>query len=583
MKIRLIDPALKGTTREHTKKELKSFWFPHLSLTMLAGLTPNEHEVQITDENVDKVDFEEDVDLVGLTGMTIHAQRAYEIGGEFRKRGIPVVMGGVHASNLPNEAKKNVDSVVIGEAETVWAKLLQDVQSGNLKPFYKAEGLCSLKGIPHPRQDLLKKAYMTTNCIQTTRGCPFNCSYCSVTQFFGHRYRFRPVEEVVEEARQYAGEFVVFIDDNIVGNPRYAKDLFQALVPLNIKWGSQGSLTMARDNELLKLAAESGCRAMFVGFESLSQKNLKAMNKTINKVNEYSDSIKKIHDHGIMINGAFIFGLDYDDESVFERTVKFVEDNKIELATYHILTPLPGTRFYQQIEKEGRIFDKDWSKYNSSNVVFKPKLMSEETLQNGYNWAFRKTYSYRSMMKRLMFATQKASRLFLNIGYRRMVKRGPQGELSSIASLLKKINESIPVKEINCLIPTVQSHSREKIRNTMASAEKFLHINAIENERARTLTINLEGSLDIKAAKKLIKRVKSVLNSSQEKIILDFSEIKFFSPKAINLLIVSHYDFLLRIKDRIKFRKLHEQISGMVENLKSYLFDLELTEEELNV
>ncbi|RLA94767.1 MAG: B12-binding domain-containing radical SAM protein, partial [Deltaproteobacteria bacterium] len=404
MKIRLIDPALKGTRQEHTKRELKYLWFTHLSLTMIAGLTPDEHEVQITDENVEDIDFEEDVDLVGLTGMTIHAPRAYEIAKRFRERGIPVVMGGIHASSLPYEAKKHVDAVVIGEAETVWKKLLEDVRSGKLKPFYKAEGLCSLKGLPHPRQDLLKKqAYMTTNCIQTTRGCPFNCNYCSVTQFFGHRYRLRPVEEVVEEAKKYSGNFVAFVDDNIVGNPSYAKKLFKALIPLNIRWGSQGSLTMAKDDELLKLAAKSGCSAMFIGFESLSQKNLKAMNKSINKVDEYSDAIKKIHDHGIMINGAFIFGLDYDDESVFERTVRFVEKEKIELATYHILTPLPGTLFFQQMEKEGRIIDWDWSKYNSINVVFKPKLMSEETLQNGYYWAFKETYSWHSILKRLAF------------------------------------------------------------------------------------------------------------------------------------------------------------------------------------
>ena len=487
-------------------------------------------------------------------------------------------MGGIHASSLPYEAKKHVDAVVIGEAETVWKKLLEDVRSGKLKPFYKAEGLCSLKGLPHPRQDLLKKqAYMTTNCIQTTRGCPFNCNYCSVTQFFGHRYRLRPVEEVVEEAKKYSGNFVAFVDDNIVGNPSYAKKLFKALIPLNIRWGSQGSLTMAKDDELLKLAAKSGCSAMFIGFESLSQKNLKAMNKSINKVDEYSDAIKKIHDHGIMVNGAFIFGLDYDDESVFERTVRFVEKEKIELATYHILTPLPGTLLFQQMEKQGRIIDWDWSKYNSINVVFKPKLMSEETLQNGYYWAFKETYSWHSILKRLAFTKQKfLSRLLLNIGYRGFVKRAPEGKLSSLARLLKKLNDSIPVKEINNLIPTIQNYPQKKFNNIIAEAEKFLHISATENERLRTLTINLEGSLDIKAAKKLINRIKLAINKGQEKIILDFSGIKYFSPKAMNLLFINQYEYLMKIKDRIKFIKLNEQITGMMENLKNFVYELEL-------
>ena len=587
MKIRLIDPALKARDQQqHTKKEIKSFWFPHLSLTMIAGLTPDEHDVQITDENVDEIDFEEEVDLVGITGMTIHAPRAYEIAKRFRKRGVPVVMGGIHASNLPQEASHHVDSVVIGEAETLWGKVLEDTRKGALKPFYKAKNLCSLKGIPQPRQDLLKKkAYMTTNCVQTTRGCPFDCSFCSVTQFFGQRYRFRPVEDVVEEVKKYSGGFVAFVDDNIAGNFGHAKKLFNALKPLNIKWGSQASLTMARDEELLALAAESGCIAMFVGIESLSQTNLSMLNKSINKVTEYSEAIKKFHDHGIMINGSFMFGLEHDDESVFEKTARFIEDNKIELVTYNILTPLPGTRFYQQMEKESRITDRDWTKYNSGNVVFKPKLMSAETLQNGYHWAAKRTYSYRSILKRVCFTDSHFfSRVLLNLGYRGLAKQVPKGKLSSLAKFLKKLNASISVKEINNLVPTIQgSYKKDTLSSMIAGAEKYLNINTIKNELAQTFIIKLEGSLDIRAAKKLIKRVKHLINKGQEKIILDFSGIKYFSPKAVNMLVLTNYDFLNRLKGRIKFVKLNEQIAGMMENLKNFIFDWEILDDELNM
>ena len=584
MKIRLIDPALKvRNQQQHTKKEIKSFWFPHLSLTMLAGLTPKEHDVQITDENVDEINFEEEVDLVGITGMTIHAYRAYEIAEKFRSRGVPVVMGGIHASNLPQEAKNHVDSVVIGEAETLWENVLEDTRNRTLKPFYEAKNLCSLANMPHPRQDLLKRnAYLTTNCVQTTRGCPFDCSFCSVTQFFGHRYRFRPVEQVVEEVKKYSGEFVAFVDDNIAGSPAYAKELFNALKPLHIKWGSQASLTMARDNELLALAAESGCIAMFVGIESLSQTNLAKFNKSFNKVNEYSEAIRKFHDHGIMINGSFMFGLEYDDESVFEKTARFIEDNKIELVTYNILTPLPGTRFYQQMERENRITDRDWSKYNSGNVVFKPKLMLAETLQNGYHWAAKKTYSYRSILKRVCFTgSHFFSRFLLNVGYRGLAQQVPKGKISHLAKLLRKLNDSISIKETKTLVPTLKdNYSKDTLSSIISGAEKHLNINTIKNELAQTFIITLEGSLDIRAAKKLTKRLKRLINKGQEKIILDFGGITYFSPKAINLLILSNYDFLNRLKGRIKFVRLNEQISGMMENLMNFIFDWEILEDE---
>ncbi|MBN2467743.1 MAG: radical SAM protein [Deltaproteobacteria bacterium] len=584
MKIRLIDPALRAPGQQHhTNKEVKSFWFSHLSLTMLAGLTPEEHLVSITDENVDEIDFEENVDLVGLTGMTIHAPRAYEIAKEFRARGIRVVMGGIHASNLPREAKEHVDSVVIGEAEAVWGTVLRDLQGGALKPFYKADALCSLSGLPHPRQKLLKKkAYLTTNCVQTTRGCPFGCSFCSVTEFFGRRYRVRPVKEVVREVEQYAGDFVAFVDDNIVGNPRYAKELFGALIPLNIRWGSQASLTMAKDDELLALARKSGCIAMFVGIESLSQKNLSMMNKSFNRVEEYSEALRKFHDQGIMVNASLMFGLDDDDESVFEKTVRFVENNRIELITYNILTPLPGTKLFAQMVKENRIIDWDWTKYNSGNVVFKPRLMTEETLQNGYYWVAKKTYSYRSILKRLGFAKKNfVSRFSLNLGYRGLAQQVPKGHLSSIAAYLGDLNTSLPIKELNRLIPTDRVSSKERFRRMVAEAEAFLYIRTIKNDRTRTVTINLEGALDTKAARELVKRIKRIISKGQEKIVLDFSEIRYFSPKAINALFLANYDFLMRIRGRISFVRVNERIVGMAANVASFIFDGDVISDQL--
>ena len=223
MKIRLIDPAYKDPLFSHSQKVIKNIWFARLTLTTLAALTPSGIDVKITDENVEPIDFEEEVDLVGVTGMVMHAKRAYQIAQRFRQRGIPVVMGGPHASSCPHEAKGHVDSVVLGEAEQVWPQVIEDVQRGNLKPFYQAGDYCSMEGLPPPRLDLLRKdAYMTVNCVQTTRGCPHQCDFCHVTHFFGKTYRCRPVDEVIREVERLDGEFIVFIDDNIAGNRQHA-------------------------------------------------------------------------------------------------------------------------------------------------------------------------------------------------------------------------------------------------------------------------------------------------------------------------------------------------------------------------
>lgn len=338
LKIRLIDPSYEHPLISHSQKLIKTIWFAHLSLTTLAALTPSEIEVNITDENVEPIDFEEEVDLVGITGMIMHSKRAYKIARTFRERGISVVMGGPHASSLPEEAKEHVDAVVIGEAELVWRELIEDFQKRDLKPFYKADRFGSMKGLPFPRLELLRKeAYMTTNCVQTTRGCPYQCDFCYVTHFFGKTYRCRPVEEVIQEVSRLEGDFIVFVDDNIAGNRLFAKELFTQLKPLKKKWASQASLTLTQDRELLRLPRESGCVSLFVGIESLSPDNLKEVNKSFNRTYQFEESLKSIHDNDIMVLAGFIFGLDHDDEGVFERTLRFCEKNRIELPSFFSL------------------------------------------------------------------------------------------------------------------------------------------------------------------------------------------------------------------------------------------------------
>ncbi len=538
MKIRLIDPAYEHPFISHSQKVIKNIWFAHLTLTSLAALTPPEIDVRITDENVDPIDFQEDVDLVGITGMVMHAPRAYEIASRFRQRNIPVVMGGPHASSLPLEAKEHVDAVVIGEAENVWAGLIDDAGKGGLKPFYKADAFCSMERMPHPRLDLLKKnAYMTVNCVQTTRGCPYQCDFCHVTHFFGKTYRCRPVDEVIAEVQRLPGEFIVFIDDNIAGNRHYAKELFTRLKPLKKKWASQASITLTRDPELLKLAADSGCVSLFVGIESLSPENLKEVNKSFNRASHFEEGIKAIHDHDIMILAGLIFGLDHDDEGVFERTLRFCERNRIELPSFFVLTPLPGTSLFQRMESEGRLLHKDWGKYNGATVVFKPKLMTEETLQRGFNWVCKEAYSWGSIARRVFHPQQRfVTRLLSNMAYRSIAQKTPESRIPSLSGMLQRMNDTIHLQNPRDLIQSVGDKIAEKKLQIGQKATDTLKLYSEYNERLRTLFVTLEGSLDRESAKELVNRVREALDVKIQKVIVDFKDVRAFSKDALALL-----------------------------------------------
>jgi radical SAM superfamily enzyme YgiQ (UPF0313 family) len=378
------------------------FRFPYLALTSLAALTHDAWEVSILDENVEPIDAANRPDLAAISLMTPLAKRGYEIADNLRKQGVPVVLGGIHPTTMKEEAKTHADAVVLGEAETIWPQVLADFEKGALEPFYQPSSFCQLDGLPVPRRDLLqRKSYFFVNTLQTTRGCPFDCEFCSVTSFYGRTYRIRPVQEVIDEIEQMEKGFLFFVDDNIAGNHRYAKALFEALIPLQVKWFSQSSLSFAKDRELLKLAQKSGCKGLFIGFESLSQDSLKAMGKSINRVSEYREAVAAIHDHGIGIQGSFIFGTDHDDLSVFSDVMRFIEKIRLEAALFSILTPFPGTRIREALRRENRIIHNDWEKYDMNHVVFQPKKMTPVQLQEGFNWAYDKLYGYRSIFKRL--------------------------------------------------------------------------------------------------------------------------------------------------------------------------------------
>lgn len=411
MRIELIAPTWISKVQERRARREKIFKIPPLGLLNVAAVTPPEVEVSLTDENVESVDFEKDVDLVGITTMTSAAPRAYEIARRFRKRGIPVILGGPHVSSLPEEGLEHADSVVVGEAEGVWERLVEDFNregKAGLKKIYKNQGYPDITRIPFPRWDILKKdKYIATKVLHLTRGCPYNCSFCSVTQLFGRKIRFRPVEKVVEFIKKNRGKglkerLFVFLDDNIMGNKKYAKELFKALIPLKIIWMSQASVNAADDEELLDLAAKSGCKALFVGLETISEGALKEVGKSHNKAEFYEEAIRRFHKHGIFIHGAFIFGMDDHGKDVFKQTVSFVVKSRLDSMQFSILTPLPGTRLSREFEKQGRIIDRDWSNYDCGHVVFTPKRMTPSELDAGLAWAYLNSLSIPSIFRRLL-------------------------------------------------------------------------------------------------------------------------------------------------------------------------------------
>jgi radical SAM superfamily enzyme YgiQ (UPF0313 family) len=408
MKLTLISPFF---NREFGLTKQKIFAFPPLNLPIVASLTPRNVEVEIVDENVEHWDYDDKMaDLVGITAMTAQAPRAYEIATEMRKRGAKVVMGGIHTTALPEEAARFADSVVVGEAEATWGSVLDDFQKGKLKKIYRHEERPSLVNLPFPRRDLLSSnGYMFKNTIQVFRGCKFNCSFCSVSRFFGRSYRMRPVEDVVEEISQLRGRsakdrFFGFLDDNIVGEKSYSIELFRRLVPLKILWVGQATLDVVNMPGVVPLMEKSGCRGLFIGLESSNAASLTEARKKWLRPEEFREKIKLLHDHGMMVEGAFIFGFDSDDESVFEQTVEFADKIGIDAAQFTILTPLPGTDLFSKLEREGRIVVQDWSKYGTDEVVYRPRKIRPERLQEGYLWAWREFYSRKNIAKRVLRA-----------------------------------------------------------------------------------------------------------------------------------------------------------------------------------
>lgn len=422
MKIKLIQPAM---IQRPMDTKLKTRMAPSLALLTLANLTPKEHEVIIENENVESINFDEKVDLVAITVTVDVMNRAIEIAKEFRKRSVKVVAGGIHITADPKGAYGYFDAICVGMAERIWQRILFDAQNDSLKEIYNDMLSISGQEIVSPDYDIIDNSkYLYTNIISTSRGCPFECDFCYNSSQSVHKaYINRPIEDVIREIKTLRTRHIMFIDDNFIGNPSWTKKFLAQIKPLGLKYNAAVTSNIVDMSDILDDLKESGCQSLFIGFESINDKAIDSVNKVQNSVGKYERLVEELHKRGIMINASFVFGLDEDDSSVFEKTLDWIVKNKIETVTSHILTPYPGTRLYENLHKQGRITDFDLSKYNTANVVYRPKNMTQEELYDGYLWIYKEVYSFKNIIKRLPSSKKQwIPYLAFNLLYRRFGK-----------------------------------------------------------------------------------------------------------------------------------------------------------------
>ena len=419
--------------------------FQQITMPYLAALTPSEWAVDHIDEDVSPVNPAAVADLVGITFHTPSARHAYDMAAQFRSRGVPVVLGGPHVTLMPDEAQDHADVIFIGEAENLWQQFLEDFKMGRHAPRYCATAPPALDAVPMARKDLYHRRDGTSGRLFATRGCPHACDFCAVAIMYRRRVRKRPIAAVAAEFGSFPGKTIIFWDDNLASDLNYAKALFKEIAPYRKWWSSQVSIHAAEDPEFLEGAARSGCKQLFIGFESISQQSMNGTGKVFNRVENYSRLIDQIHKHNIAVQAGIVFGFDDDGETIFSDTLSFLEKSGVQNATFNILTPYPGTPLYRRLEGEGKILTRDWSKYNGRrDVVFQPRQMSPETLLLGYGYANKQFYSWASILKRLAQAPVGLWwTLPLNVAYAAALRGGVRPPL--FAPLRKHCNELSPL------------------------------------------------------------------------------------------------------------------------------------------
>lgn len=399
MYIKLIQPRMELRPMDtHMKTQMA----PPLGLYTIANMFRDIHTVNVENENIEEINYYDNPDIVGITVTVDVLSRAIEISEKFRKKGIPVVAGGIHITTAFDTVPRGCfDSLCIGMAEGTWGDIIDDLENGKLSERYICCGKMKGEDIVSPAYDLIDSGkYLYCNVIHTSRGCPFKCDFC-YNSSRNTSYLNRPIGDVVKDIMSVKSKHIMFIDDNFIGNPVWTREMLKELKNLRVKWNAAVSANIVDMPELLDQMRDSGCQGLFIGFESINTNSLQNVHKVQNSVAKYDRLVEAIHGRGIMINASFVFGLDGDTPETFKVTLDWIVSHKIETVTSHILTPYPGTKLYEQMLNSKRILTFDFSRYNTSYVVFLPQGMTEKELYNGYLWIYRNIYSWKNIINRI--------------------------------------------------------------------------------------------------------------------------------------------------------------------------------------
>jgi radical SAM superfamily enzyme YgiQ (UPF0313 family) len=424
MRVKMISPA-KTAADSPFWRAIKYSLFPPLGLATLAGYLHDDDEIVIQDEHVEPLDLDDDPELVVIECYVTSARRAYRYADHYRARGAYVCLGGLHPTSLPAEAAAHADSVFCGPGEDIWPAFLRDFRAGRPRALYHST-VRTLEGAPPPRRDLIRRErYLVPNSMVVSRGCPHVCDFCYKESFFrgGPSFYLQGVDEALAEIERLPGRHLYFLDDNLFGSPPFAEALFDGLHGMGRVWQAAGTVQAVLRPGLLEKAVACGLRSLFIGFESLNEANLRAQHKLQNLGGGYDEAVRRLHELGIMVNAAFVFGMDEDDEDVFQRTTEWAVSRGIETATFHILTPYPGTRLERRLAAEGRITSHDWDRYDTRHAVFTPRLMTARRVEDGYRRAYRDFYGWRSIARAAWTgpdAREKARHLAYTAGWKKL-------------------------------------------------------------------------------------------------------------------------------------------------------------------